>query len=252
MSNEGLMILTGANSTSISDIIAGESDSPLVGVNDYDRIVDNPNTYQPDEFINDDTPFAIYAENARIAFTIVALLNGEIEKEIIVSNTDYDYSYVYSIISKTWHKITQSWDRFLHDYPKTYGTKQIDSDYFLDDLSAEQKETDQEILVHLETRPIKFGEDLSYKKIIRTLLYGFLNPVKEKPFTFYLFGTVDDEHWFSQQASNIVTPGDKAILGRTLFSCKKFIIVMGGYVYDNTFISGLISDVEKRYTNKLR
>lgn len=256
MSNEGLMILSGVNPISISDMIAGSPISPTEGQLTYEHIINDPNTYQPKPYLDAyQTPsvtFETYATGANIAFSIVTLSNGTVEKEIIVSNPAYTYSYVYNIISKAWHKITQSWDTFIHDYSKTLGTKYENSVFNLDDLTAEVEDAEQGIMVHMETRPIKFGEEISFKKIMRTLLYGYLNPETEKPFTFYLFGSVDGQHWFVQQASNVITPNDKAVLGRTSFSCRSFIIVAGGYVYNNTYFQGLIADIEKRYDDKLR
>lgn len=251
MSNEGLMILSGVNPVSISDLIVGPSVSPLAGQVNYDHIVDDPNVYQPLPYL-DGVTFQDYAILANIAFSIVTRNNGMVEKEIIVSNPAYTYSYVFNLISKTWHIITQSWDTFIHDFPKTYGTKLVSTVYWLDDLTLEQIDPATEIMVHVETRPVKFGEEQSFKKLIRSLIYGFVHSNSEKPFTFYLFGSTDGVNWYVQNASNLINPGEKAAIGRSSFSCRSYIFIFGGYVFDDSFIQGLICDIEKRYDNKLR
>lgn len=251
MANEGLMIISGVNSASISDPIIGNPVSPLTGLLDFEKIINNPNTYQPKDYI-DDIAFRTYADGATIAFVTVILSKGTPQKEIIVSNPDYDYSYVFNMVSKSWYRITQSWDAFLHDYPKTYGSKYVNPTFWLDDLTTEVQSSTQEILIHLETRQIKFGEELSFKKLRRSLVYGWLNMATEKPFTMFIFGSVDKEHWFTQTASQLITPGEQVAVGRTLFSCRSFIIVLGGYVHEDSYIQGLVADIEKRYNDKLR
>jgi hypothetical protein len=251
MANEGLIILSGSNAAGISDMIIGEPVSPLTGLLDYDRCINNPNTYQPKAFI-DTIPFRTYADGAIIAYSTLVVPTGTPQKEIIISNPLYNYSYVFNMNSKSWYKITQSWDSFIHDYPKTFGTKFVTDTFHLDDLTSEVQNPDQEILIHIETRPIKFGEEISFKKIRRTILYGWINMDVERLFSIFLFGTVDKEHWTVQSSGQIISPGQQVVMGRTLFSCRSFIIVLGGYVKENSYIQGLIADIEKRYNDKLR
>jgi hypothetical protein len=247
-SNEGLMIISGKNPVSISDPIIGPPASPLTGQLDYEKCINNPNTYQPKAFI-DGISFETYANDANIAFVNVNLPNS-LEKEIIISNPNYNYSYVYNLIAKSWYRITQSWDNLIHDFPKTYGSKYSGGSYSLNDLTLEQ--TNQQILTHIETRSMKFSEEISFKKLLRTMLYGYIHPPTEKPYTFFIFGSTDGLLWTVQQASQLITPGDKVVLGRTSFSCRSYIFIIGGYLLDDSYIQGLIIDAEKRYNDKLR
>jgi len=250
LSNEGLMILAGRDPIGISDQAIGPAASPLIGLNSYDKIMNDPNVYRPLLFTDED-PFGTYAMNANVAFVNVNLLNATERKEIIVSNPEYNYSYVYNLTSKSWFRITQSWVTFIHDFPTVYGTDYANSLFNLYDITQELAVTDQEIMIHAETRPVKFGEMVSFKKIMRSILYGWINPGDMKPFTFYLFGSSDGEHWFVHSASHVVSPGEKVITGRSSFSCRSFIFVIGGAVKDDSYISGLIADIEKRYAMKL-
>jgi hypothetical protein len=250
LSNEGLMILQGTNPVSISEDIIGSPVSPLLGQVNFELATNNPNTYQPKQY-TDAVSFELYATGASIAFVVVTLPAGEIEKEIIVSNKTYPYSYVYSLTSKQWHKITQVWDSFIISPPKVYGSKLVASNYFLHDMGIEQS-TQQDVLVHIETRSIKFGESISYKKIMRILLYGLIRSLTGKPFTLFIFGSNDEQNWHIQQASNLVNPGERIILGRSLFSSKAYIILIGGMISPESYIQGIVTDVEKRYNQKLR
>lgn len=248
MSNLGLMILSGTTPQPISDMIIGTPVSPCNDVLDYNKILNNPNAYEPGDYI-DGVSFETYAVGGEIAYIEVNTANG-VEREIIVSNSDYNYSYVFSFGSKSWYRITQVWNNFIHDFPKTFGSK---TGPILDDLTQEVTDIAQEnpIMVHAETRPVRAGEEISHKKLHRTLLYGLIDMGSEKPFTFFLLGSVDDKNYFVQQASQMVTPGEKVALGRTGFSCRTFIFVLGGYVYDKSYISGIITDIEKRYNQKI-
>jgi len=250
ISNEGLMILSGASPTGISDMIMGPVESPLAGMLDYEKVINNPNTYQPGAF-KDELDFYTYLTSAQIAYVNVNLMNSQ-EKEIIVTNTFCSYSYVYNLINKSWYKITQSWDSIINDFSKAYGFKLVEGTYYMDDLTQEQEYTNDLLMTHIETRPIKFGETKSFKKILRACLYGWIHPGIEQPYTFFLFGSVDGRNWFVQQASNIMNAEDQIVMGRTSFSCRSFILIMGGNVQKDSYISGLICDIEKRYSNKLR
>jgi hypothetical protein len=84
------------------------------------------------------------------------------------------------------------------------------------------------------------------------LAYGLMNPGVEKPLTFFLFGSIDKKRWFTQNSSQLISPGEEVIVGRTSFSCRSFIAILGGYVHEDSYIQGLIADVEKRYNDKLR
>ena len=44
-----------------------------------------------------------------------------VNKEIIVSNSTYTYSYVYCLQYKTWHKIDGVYDYFYYELPDLYG-----------------------------------------------------------------------------------------------------------------------------------
>jgi len=250
LSNEGLMIISGRDPVAISDQIIGPAISPLTGLNIYDKIISDANVYSPSLYADGDS-FATYAMDANIAFVNVSLLNATERKEIIVCNPAYNYSYVFNLAAKSWYRITQTWATFIHDFPTVYGTEYEDTLFNLYDLTQELTVPDQEIMIHAETRPLKFGEMISFKKIMRTLLYGWINPGDTKPFSFYLFGSADGEHWFVHSASHVISPGQSIVLGRSSFSCKSFIFVFGGYVQDDSYINGLIADIEKRYITKL-
>jgi hypothetical protein len=254
LANEGLMILSGREPVVISGSAEGPSASPLAGDIEYEKVINNPNTYQPKPYL-DGVTFEAYCSAAYFAYIAVTTLNPP-SKEIIVCNPNYDYSYVFNLDTKQWYKYTESWGPFIYDYPKVYGLKYIDNSYFaLFDMSLELQDPDHDtypVLTHLETRPIKFGEVVSFKKIIRNLLYGWINPGREEPFTFYCFGSTDGKNWYVEQASNILIPDENVVTGRSSFSARSFIIIAGGRVYDNSYISGLIIDIEKKYTLKLR
>ena len=146
------------------------------------------------------TEFKYYLENAEIGYNYQ-------EKEIIISNSGYDYSYVYNLTSKQWCKLSLKITSFLNSYPQCLAVG--DGNAIYDIHNGHRTVND----IALITRPVKLGS-LSHKRIIQAALRGVVKPslselylrgeavlLNGNPLTmfkecgFYVLGSNDCEHY---------------------------------------------------------
>jgi hypothetical protein len=261
-SDEGLMILSGSNSINISKDMEGSNVSPLSANTDYQQIMNTPGVMTP--YLSRESQqgsFKDFLIQCSIAYVAVKLKDST-QRELILTDEGSKYSYLYNIDSKTWSRIAipSVWEHFAYDWPYVYGIRSDRTEtpwiWYMDDLQHELEDTsgdevtDPVINFYAETRPIRFAETVSYKKILRSMLYGLIKANSDHPFVFYIFGSQDEKTWHTLNASQTFDPGERIIIGRTSFSCRSFIIVAGGNVADSSYLSGLILDIEKRYNEK--
>lgn len=94
------------------------------------------------------------------------------EKEIIVSNKLYPYSYVYNMLSGEWYKLSVSVTNFLNSYPKTLAVCNEKSGCGVYNMYNPHRSVNNIALI---TRPIKLGT-LTHKKILQSALRGIVKP----------------------------------------------------------------------------
>lgn len=243
---KGLFVVSGSQVIEIGKPAEGLYLSPLSGLAVFQSIMNNANLYQASGYICS-ASFLSYISGAKIGWDYK-------HSEIVVSNSSYNYSWVYSVENKSWHKISEVFDRFIVDYPVTYGFRQV--------LNSENK-TEQHkadlttetfsslVTVHMETRPMKFTESV-YKKILRLLMNAEIYENGEYPFSMNLFGSTDGVHWVQLNSSATFGAQTPILVGRANFSCKYFILVAGGKVDQYAYFNGFDVDLESRYSDKLR
>lgn len=89
------------------------------------------------------TEFIYYLEEAKVGY------NYE-DKEVIVANRNYPYSYVFNMQSSSWYKISASINRFLNSYPECLA---VFNDYGVYNMHNGHRTVNKILLL---TRPIKF------------------------------------------------------------------------------------------------
>ncbi|GHT42162.1 hypothetical protein AGMMS49965_13140 [Bacteroidia bacterium] len=115
-------------------------------------------------------------------------------RELIISNPNYAYSYVYSFNSQQFYKISAVYRQFIGDYPRLLGiTKHIDgqSDKLIE-ISNEKASDDKGTVIHFMSRPYTGGV-MDYKSAHRSVLRCMIKPVKY--LGFYVFGSEDGHIW---------------------------------------------------------
>lgn len=233
----GLKILSGRNVIEISQNIEG---IPL------QHLIDN-DTYQ--SYLNDPffvrllsdlstVGFLTYIENAIIGYDFN-------NKEIIVSNDSYTYSYAFNLENNTWHKINEVFAEMVALIPDTLGYR----DGILYDIKDEENEYIETLL---QTRPIKL-DSLNRKSIERLVLRGIFD-VKDLTYSgLHLFGSVDGKNYVYLRGK---TPQDdntfNDILIKRTHANFEFLIVVFAAQLKNSSINFIETDYFERWAKKLR
>lgn len=241
---KGLNILIGKSITEISSLLKGTPSQYLVDNDSYQDYLNDANFVQLLSDVST-VDFLTYLLNAVIGFDYK-------NKEIIVSNDTYTFSYVYNIETKTWHKIKEVYEQFVKVIPDTYGYK----DGVIYNLKDEEDEYNE---VMIQTRPIKFesgqsGENnLSRKSIERLFLRGYFN-VKDLTYSgLYIFGSIDGKNYVFLRGK---TPQDDntfhdILIKKTHYNFKYLIVVFAGQLKDSS-INFIEAEYFERWNNKLR
>lgn len=149
----GLMVIDGASTQLISEKIYGF----LPSCNISSPVIMNILNVASLGDMASSSVFPDYLEGAKVGY------NYE-EKEIVVANSNFPYSYVYSLSTGEWHKISQQIENFVNSYPYTWA---MTGNQILD-LNNTHRSVSKIAVV---TRPIKMGT-LSHKRILQTALRG--------------------------------------------------------------------------------
>jgi len=237
----GLHVGSGSQVIELSAPAEGSYLSPLSGFGNYSKMLNNPNLYEVGS-LQCSVSFIGYISSARMAWNYK-------EKEIIVSNPNYDYSWVYSIEHKAWYKIGKSFLQFVADYPVVYGMTMEGSVYTRHNMTVES--FPDLVTVHAETRPIKLTAAHAYKKLLRLLVSGWINNNSDYPFSVTVWGSNDMVSWFPVMTGTF-SQQNEMLLGRPGYSCKYYIVIIGGKVDAQSYFMGFNVTWEDRYHNKLR
>lgn len=100
IANGSIYILSGRNTLNISLPVSGPIDTDIRRAAAYAQCCLNDNLYNVSEYISQ-VDFRDYISSAKLMYI-------PYKDELIVSNPKYKYSYVFSLIYKTWHKISES------------------------------------------------------------------------------------------------------------------------------------------------
>ena len=249
----GLMVIDGATTQLISEKIYGFLPSCSISSPIITRILAVAGL---DSCLSS-VVFPDYLETAKVGYNYET-------KEVVVANGDFPYSYVYSLKTGEWHKISQQIDSFVNSYPYTWamiGTQILDLNNMHRSVSK----------IALVTRPIKMGT-LTHKRILQTALRGIVKRslsdlyIKGEPVMFrgegvdifsdvgmYILASNDAEHF------ELVAKKEKMIDIRDLVTkmnkskpYKYFMICLVGGVRTDVSVNYIEMMVYESFTNRLR
>lgn len=249
----GLMVIDGATTQLISEKIYGFLPSCSISSPIITRILAVAGL---DSCLSS-VVFPDYLETAKVGYNYET-------KEVVVANGDFPYSYVYSLKTGEWHKISQQIDSFVNSYPYTWamiGTQILDLNNMHRSVSK----------IALVTRPIKMGT-LTHKRILQTALRGVVKRslsdlyIKGEPVMFrgegvdifsdvgmYILASNDAEHF------ELVAKKEKMIDIRDLVTkmnkskpYKYFMICLVGGVRTDVSVNYIEMMVDESFTNRLR
>lgn len=124
------------------------------------------------------------------------------QKELVVSNPNYDYSYVYSFKSGTWHKISETFKTIIRSYPKLLVINENASNSGVFDLTLEQDSTHIDVLLTTKPCKVEEGGSILFTLIHRAILRCELNTGASTFAGFYVFGSNDLKTWQLFQGSD--------------------------------------------------
>ncbi len=104
VTDKGLKLISGQEVIDFSEPIDGAIDMNVRNSRKYVSYNNTPGLYSILPYLSA-VPFSEYSQNAVMGYDIT-------ENEVIVSNPDYNYSYVFSLKTNTWHKITEVFSDF--------------------------------------------------------------------------------------------------------------------------------------------
>lgn len=249
----GLMVIDGATTRLISEKIYGFLPSCSISSPIITRILAVAGL---DSCLSS-VVFPDYLETAKVGYNYET-------KEVVVANGDFPYSYVYSLKTGEWHKISQQIDSFVNSYPYTWamiGTQILDLNNMHRSVSK----------IALVTRPIKMGT-LTHKRILQTALRGIVKIslsdlyIKGEPVMFrgegvdifsdvgmYILASNDAEHF------ELVAKKEKMIDIRDLVTkmnkskpYKYFMVCLVGGVRTDVSVNYIEMMVDESFTNRLR
>ncbi|GAB6121073.1 hypothetical protein [Dysgonomonas termitidis] len=180
--NRGLLMISGEQITELSKFVEGNPfnfKSGISTINLLNQALDNDNLVRLSGSISS-VDFNEYLKEAKIGF----IYNHN--RELIVSNSDYAYSYIFSFVSQAWTKVDFVPGKFMANYPLLYGIFGGKIFNITDEKTDVAKET------FFLTRPIKVNGQ-NYIRPVRIILRSLIKPNKYSGL--YVFGSVDGLTW---------------------------------------------------------
>jgi hypothetical protein len=232
--NEGLILLQGAEDTLLSQPLRGTFGSPLLPNTEASAFLSHVDLVQLTDLVSD-ADFNTYLAESNIGY-------DSKNRELIVSNAKHGYSYVFSFASKAWTKITEKFKYFITDFPNSYGVTSGNNNIV--DLTIEDSIAVDTLII---SRPINYNE---FVKVLRLGLKASIDADDNKVTGFYLFGSVDGRSWSFvtgiQQKGNFNNP----YVNRALMSFKEAIIILAGNFNSKTYLNEINIDLKVKYANK--
>lgn len=181
----GFYIAVGTNVTDLSDMLFGKPNLDLQGVTNYTYRIDQAQLVNLVDSLST-VDAKLYMNGSNIGY------NHEY-KELIVSNPNYDYSYVYSFKSTSWHKISESYRFFINAWPKLYGVRLNTSNDGVFDFSNENFSNNISTLI--TTRPCKVNDRIDFVVIHRAIQRCVIETTPLCYAGLYVFGSNDLITW---------------------------------------------------------
>lgn len=190
---DGLKVIAGENPVLLSDVLNNKPFRLLADEKNYQLFAGKqhaddtgslylqfPELY---DYLCTDS-FYTYLQGA-----ILGYYNTETTSEVLISNKNYPYSFVFDIEQRLFYKITQSFSSFINDYPKLYALDNNDGLF-----NIQESEAGTSTDVFFETPPIQMGS-AEYKHFYRSIMRGYFYLDETKKTTLAMYISNDTQKW---------------------------------------------------------
>lgn len=236
----GLFVVSGLKSVQLSEVI--ENDGYLINLYTLPEIVklcsDSKFAASLSNALSD-VDFNTYLQNSKIGY-------DHENKELIVTNSEHGYSYLYSIENQGWYKISKSYISFINAYPKLYAVTNSNVRSI-----SEEEESFTDVLFITMSQPIDAPE--VYKKIERLIFRCRYTTVAEKYPGFYIFASNDQLTW--QLIGGKQKTGaqiNDLLCQRSHGSAKYYMFVFAGFILGDSELKQIDLIYDIKLANKLR
>ena len=247
-----LKVINGKKVATVSDDLLLDPSKLLNGNQDYELFIGNKDfqQYGANHFpaLTDKIPkdnFADFLQNAIIGYF-------EKENELIISNNDKGYSYIFNIAQNLFSIRTEAFVKFIKSYPGLLAVKKNENSLIMYN-SDKENVSNTEILI--ETKPINSSEFLTnYRRIILRMFKD--KGSRNKIFNFSIFGSDDCNRWNILTAKQIhyddVQEHKDVYIGHGWKTLKYYKIVITASLNPSDYISHIDVDIDSTYDEKLR
>lgn len=248
ISAEGLRIIAGKEVIEISEPVEGLQDETLSDNANLRFFLDHGSIVDMVDYI-DKVTFLTYLSGAVLGYN-----KGSDNNELVVTNPDYNYSYVYDIKNKYWFKMSGKYSSFISDYPQLYAVNEDGSGSVVN-LSNEIAGTTQCLII---TRAHSFDSPDTSKKLMRTFLRCMLNITPDHYAAAYIFRSDNLKDWTFETGNDRNSGKLKDIWITHTFksSCYYTFVFAASLDVDRNSIdnrlSSIVSEYELKMSNKLR
>ena len=241
--HNGLFVLNGRQSTQLSEIVEGKpAIAHLIG--EINTLIDpgEQNTHFTKGLSEtlSTVDFLTYLQNSSIGFDYD-------NHELIVTNANYRFSYIYSFESQRWFKISKSFTKLINSYPKLLG---VTTDSI---VSISQESESQEVQVMFITNAQSFDAPDSYKMLDRFIQRIKFGSEYSKVTGIYLFASDDLVTWQlmvgRQREGSYIKD---LVVQRTHGSARHFVIILNGTMKSDSEIKQIETLVKIKWNNRLR
>lgn len=164
------------------------------------------------------------------------------DSRIILFNPAYSYAYVYSMKSRMWGTMENCFTKRVNAYPESYGI-----DYNNQIVNVYVKEPTEDVTFFVCSRPLTLGTQDVYKTMFDCITRGYFRNNANGKCGMVLYGSNDLFNWYPIRTS--VNRYLRCMAGSPY---KYFRIALIGSLKVDESISGLSSDFQERWQNKLR
>jgi len=245
ITSEGLKIISGKDVIEISEPVEGIQDQTFSDNLNLRFFLNHASIVEMLNYI-DKVPFNTYLSGAVLGYN-----KGIDNNELIVTNPNYEYSYIYDINNKYWWKMSGQYSVLINNYPELYAVNEDGSGKVVN-FSVEETGTTQCLLI---TRAHNLGEGDVSKKINRAFIKGFLNTTLDHYAAAYVFGSNNLKEWYFITGNDRNTGQFKDVwITRSLVSYRYFIFVFAAELDTSkeNYISVIACEYETKMNQKLR